>query len=86
MMTQLYWIGSLLLFANGISTSEENVLEKTHNGIQGGMMMTVKAKTGKGDSSHKDKREDFIKAALSQESMNVDTPIPWNFFNFRPCI
>ena len=73
MMTQLYWIGSLLLLANGISTSEGNELEKTVNGIQGGegMMMAIIAKTGKEDSSHTDGREDSMEDASSEKS--VDT-------------
>ena len=43
MMTPLYYIGFLLLLANGIPTSEGNELEKTVNGIQGGegMMMAL---------------------------------------------
>merc|ERR1712073_300035 len=74
MMTQLYWIGSLLLLANRISTSEGNELEKTVNGIQGGegIMMALIAKTGK-----KERREDSMEAAKEAEDAssekNVET-------------
>merc|ERR1712079_590364 len=73
MMTQLYWIGSLLLLANRISTSEGNELEKTVNGIQGGegMMMAIIAKTGKEDSSHTDGREDSMEDASSEKSVDM---------------
>ena len=69
MMTPLYYIGFLLLLANGIPTSEGNELEKTVNGIQGGegMMMALIAKTGK-----EERREDSMEAAKESEQ-SVET-------------
>ena len=70
MMTPLYYIGFLLLLANGIPTSEGNELEKTVNGIQGeeGMMMAVIAKTGK-----EERRKDSMEAEDASSEKSVET-------------
>ena len=72
MMTPLYYIGFLLLLANGIPTSEGNELEKTVNGIQGeeGMMMAVIAKTGK-----EERREDSMEAAKESEDASSEKSV-----------
>ena len=72
MMTPLYYIGFLLLLANGIPTSEENELEKTVNGTQGGegMMMALIAKTGK-----EERREDSMKAARESEDASSEKSV-----------
>ena len=72
MMTLLYYIGSLLLLANGVPTSEGNELEKTVNGIQGGegMMMAVIAKTGKEEG-----REDSMEAAKESEDASSEKSV-----------
>ena len=72
MMTPLYYIGFLLLLANGIPTSEGNELEKTVNGIQGGegMMMALIAKTGK-----EERREDSMEAAKESEDASSEKSV-----------
>ena len=72
MMTPLYYIGFLLLLANGIPTSEGNELEKTVNGIQGeeGMMMALIAKTGK-----EERREDSVEAAKESEDASSEKSV-----------
>ena len=72
MMTPIYYIGFLLLLANGIPTSEGNELEKTVNGIQGGegMMMALIAKTGK-----EERREDSMEAAEESEDASSEKSV-----------
>ena len=72
MMTPIYYIGFLLLLANGIPTSEGNELEKTVNGIQGGegMMMAVIAKMGK-----EERREDSMEAAKESEDASSEKSV-----------
>ena len=75
MMTPLYYIGFLLLLANGIPTSEGNELEKTVNGIQGeeGMMMELIAKTGK--EERREDREDSMEAAKESEDASSEKSV-----------
>ena len=72
MMTPLYYIGFLLLLANGIPISEGKELEKTVNGIQGGegMMMALIAKTGK-----EERREFSIDAAKESEDASSEKSV-----------